>query len=50
VECEVVVEKILKVGEGFSLMKTFFVIKGYKTMALVLPLLMYFYSPQILIK
>jgi hypothetical protein len=41
-ECEVLVEKILEVGDQCSIVKTFFVMAEVKILALVLALLLYF--------
>jgi hypothetical protein len=45
-ECHVVVEKILDVGEQRSIVKTFFVMEGYKKLELLLKFLLYFYCRQ----
>jgi hypothetical protein len=50
VECAVVVEKIWDVWEGCSIVKIFFVLKEVLNNGQPLPLLLYFYSPQNLIK
>jgi hypothetical protein len=49
-ECQVVVEKILELGEQRSIVKTFFVMQGVQKLALLLPFLLYFYCRQIFIK
>ena len=49
-ECEVVVEKIWEVGEGCSIVKTFFVMEQVQNSGIALALLLYYYSPKIPIK
>jgi hypothetical protein len=43
-------EKFLEIEKLCSIVKTFFVIEGYKTTTLLLPMLLYFYCRQNLIK
>jgi hypothetical protein len=49
-ECQVVVEKNLEVGEQCSIVKTFFVMEGVQNTSIDIAILALFYCVQIFIK